>query len=261
VPGKTSTPPSRRPARGARTRTLERAVPEDFLAALFHELRTPLSHIKGFVSALRQGDVAWDEETRADFLAEVEREADRLAGLIADLLDLSRLERGGLDRAPVPPAALVAGGLDRVRGRLAEHPVALDVPADLPPVWVDAAQLERVLANLLENAAKYSPPGSPIAVSAARLPGRQLELAVADRGPGIAPHLLARVFDQFFRAPDPTRPPVPGSGLGLAIARSIVLAHGGRIRAENRPDGGARLVVSLPLAPPATPSARNDERS
>jgi two-component system sensor histidine kinase KdpD len=137
-----------------------------------------------------------------------------------------------------------------VRGLLADHPVAVAVAEDLPAVWADGAQLERVLANLLENAAKYSPPGSPIAVSAARRPDRQLELAVEDRGPGIAPHLLARVFDQFFRAPDATGQPVPGSGLGLSIARSIVLAHGGRIRAENRPDGGARLVVSLPLTPP-----------
>ena len=223
---------------------------DDVLAAAFHELRTPLSHIKGFVSALRQGDVEWDEATRADFLAEVEREADRLASLIGDLLDLSRLERGGLERAPVRPAALVAGGLDRVRGLLADRPLELRVPPDLPPVWADAPQLERVLANLLENAAKYSPPGSPIAVSAAPLPGRRLELAVEDRGPGIPEPLLERVFDQFFRAPGPADHPVAGTGLGLSIARSIVLAHGGRIRAENRPDGGARLVISLPLSPP-----------
>ena len=117
--------------------------------------------------------------------------------------------------------------------------------------------MERVLANLLENAAKYSPSGSSITVSATVSPGRELELAVEDQGPGIPGPLLERVFDPFVRA---AGPPVSGAGLGLWIARSIVQAHGGRIRAENQPVGGARLVVVLPLAeeargPVAVPDA------
>src|SRR5262245_34767756 len=244
-----------RPMAGRRGVALElqaarrRQAQDNYVATVVHELRTPLSHIKGFVSALRQRDVTWDEGTRADFLAEVEREADRLAGLIGDLLDLSRAERAGPDRAAVAPAALVAGALDRVRGPLAGRPVAVEVPADLPALWADAPQLERVLANLLENAAKYTPAGSPVGLAARARPGRRLELAVEDRGPGIAPELLDRVFDRFFRAPGPEAA-AAGSGLGLALARSIVQAHGGRIRAENRPGGGARFVLTLRLAPP-----------
>ncbi len=224
---------------------------EDFLAAASHELRTPLSHIKGFVSTLRQVDVSWDETTRADFLAEVEREADRLAALIADLLDLSRLERARLRAAPAAPAALVAAAIDRVRGALAAHPVVLDLPDDLPSVPVDAEQIERLLVNLIENAAKYSPTGAPITVWARRLPD-QIELGVDDMGPGIPPHLLGRVFDKFFRAPA-TGAPVAGTGLGLAIARSIALAHGGHLHAENRPTGGARFLLALPLGPRTPP--------
>src|SRR5262249_62121968 len=113
-------------------------------------------------------------------------------------------------------------------------------------------QMERVLANLLENAAKYSPPGSGICVSAVAFPDRRVELTVEDAGPGIPSDLLERVFDPFVRAPNTAQTSVPGSGLGLWIARSIVQAHGGQIRAENRTEGGARLVVSLPLAPAAS---------
>ncbi len=220
------------------------------LAAAVHELRAPVSHIKGFVSTLRQPDVEWDDATRAEFLAELEREADRLADLIADLLDLGSVERGHLDLVPTAPAVLADAALDRVRGRLADHPVEVDVPNDLPSVPVDAPRVERLLANLLENAAKYSQPGSPIAVWARpRLP--YLQIAVDDAGPGIPPHLLGRVFDRFFRAPS-AGASAAGTGLGLAIARSIAVAHGGRLHAENRPAGGARFLLSLPVAAPAS---------
>jgi signal transduction histidine kinase len=225
---------------------------DDFLAAASHELRTPLSHIKGFVSSLRQTDVAWDDATRQDFLAEIERESDRLALLIDDLLDLSRLERVGPDRAPVRPAALIAAAIDHVRGALSAHPITLDVADDLPSVPVDAHQIERVLSNLLDNAAKYSPAGAPIHVSAA-LRHNLLEIAVEDRGPGVPENLRSRIFEQFFRAPEGRGPSVPGTGLGLAIARSIVLAHGGAISVSNRPEGGARFSFSLPLAVPTAP--------
>jgi signal transduction histidine kinase len=223
---------------------------DEILAATSHELRTPLGHIKGLVSTLRQTDVEWDEPTRRDFLAEIECEADRLARLVDDLLDMSRIESGGLDRArraPVPPRALVAGALARTPDLAAAHRLEVAVPDDLPPVLADAAQLELVLKNLLENAAKYSPPGAPIRVSGARV-GGEVRLAVEDEGLGIPPEHLERVFERFFRVTGAGLPAQPGTGLGLAISRGIVRAHGGRVWVENRPEHGARFVVALPAA-------------
>jgi PAS domain S-box-containing protein len=225
-------------------------VRDEFLASTSHELRTPLSHIKGFVSTLRQPDVGWDEETRQDFLAEIEREADRLAKLIADLLDLSRIESGGLkplERALVSPRLLVSGGLDRVRGLLGDRIVEVDLPDELPPVLVEGAQIERVLANLVENAAKYSPAKSRIRIAGGPEAG-ELRLRVEDQGMGIPEDYLERVFDKFVRLTGADLPRKPGTGLGLAICRGIVQAHGGRVWAENRPEGGARFVVALPAA-------------
>jgi signal transduction histidine kinase len=225
-------------------------VREELLAATSHDLRTPLSHIKGFASSLRRVDVQWDEETRRDFLAEIEREADRLAVLIGDLLEMSRIGSGGLDlheRAPARLGDVVAGGLDRVHGILAERGLDVEVPAELPPVVVNAAQLERVVANLLENAAKYAPRDSAVRVLA-RTAGEHIELRVEDRGPGIPPEHLEHVFDKFFRLQTSERTGIPGTGLGLAICRGIVQAHGGRIWAENRAGGGARFVVALRCA-------------
>jgi PAS domain S-box-containing protein len=224
-------------------------VREELLAATSHELRTPLAHIKGFTSSLRQTDVEWDEATRQDFLAEIEREADRLTDLINDLLSMSRLESGAPaahPRVAASPAALVAAGLDRVRGLLGDARVHVDVASDLPSVVVDAAQFEQVVANLVENAAKYGPADVEIRIVAARV-GSTLELAVEDNGPGIPVDDLERVFDKFYRARSTEQTGVPGTGLGLAICRAIVQANGGRIWAENRPSGGTRLVVQLPL--------------
>ncbi len=232
-------------------------VRDDFLASASHELRTPLGHIKGFVSTLRQPDVEWDEETRRDFLTEIEREADRLSGMITNLLDMSRIESGGLDpveRLPAPLSTLVARGADRVHGLLDGRSVLIDVLADLPPVPVDDAQIERVVANLLENAARYSPPGSPIRVSAL-LVGGEVELRVEDEGPGIPVCEHERVFEKFYRcAAD--GPGVGGTGLGLAICRGIVQAHGGSIWAANRPEGGACFTFRLPLAASVSEGSR-----
>jgi PAS domain S-box-containing protein len=224
-------------------------VRDEFLAATSHELRTPLAHVKGFVSTLRQSDVQWDEATRQDFLREIEREADRLTRLISNLLDISRIESGGLERAeraPTSPRALVTGGLDRVRLLLGQRQVAVDVPDDLPQVYVDSTQLEGVFANLLENAAKYTPAKSPLRL-AGRLVEGGVELRVEDEGPGIPPEDLERIFEKFVRS-STVRSSVPGTGLGLAICRGIVRANGGRIWAENRPTGGASFVVWLPVA-------------
>jgi signal transduction histidine kinase len=222
---------------------------DDFVASTSHELRTPLSHIKGFVSTLRTTDTIWDAETRDDFLAEIEHEADRLAKLVENMLDMSRIDSGGVDasvRSATMPSALVTAGIERVGSSLGAHSLEIQVPEDLPPVLVDSSQVERVLANLLDNAAKYSPPGEPIGL-VGRLAGDSVNLRVEDRGLGIPPEHLERVFEPFFREPTGGYPAKPGTGLGLAICRSIIRAQGGRIWAEQRAGGGAAFVFTLPV--------------
>jgi len=221
-------------------------VRDEFLAATSHELRTPLAHIKGFASTLRQGDVEWDEATRQDFLAEIEREADRLTRLIGNVLDISRLESGGLsdDRSPTTPLGLLVGAVEQVRPLLADRSVIIDAAEDLPEVSVDSTQLEGVFVNLLENAAKYTPANSPLHVSAA-LVGGGIQFRVEDEGAGLPAEDLEKVFEKFVRGSRRSAS-IPGTGLGLAICRRVVNASGGRIWAENRQSGGAAFVVWLP---------------
>ena len=224
---------------------------EDLVGATAHELRAPLSHIKGFVSSLRTTDAVWDVETRDDFLAEIDREADRLKGLIETLLDISRIDGGGIDRTTwrvVSPNAIVRGGTELVAASIGDHPLDIQVADDLPPVWVDAEQVERVIANLLDNAGKYSPPGEPIGIIGKSL-GHFVAFRVEDRGMGIPLEHLERVFEPFFREPARGMPAKPGSGLGLSICRSIVLSQNGRIWIEPRVGGGTAFVFTLPVAP------------
>ena len=221
---------------------------DQLLAAAAHELRLPLSHIKGFVSTLRRSDVEWDETTRRDFLAEIEIETDRLTQLVEKLLATSSPGQAGptstaVERTPTDPAALVQGGLHRVRGLLRDHTVRVDMPAWLPSVRVDVDAIERVVANLLQNAAKYSAKHGHIDVSAQLVDFGTLELAVADEGPGVPPEDRELIFEPFFR----NRPDVPGHGLGLAICEAIVQAHGGNIRVGDSPSGGARFAIRLPI--------------
>lgn len=221
----------------------------NLVSLVSHELRTPLGHIRGFASTLLQRDLEWDPSTREEFLRDIEREVERLDKLIGDLLDMSKMQAGLLDsfdRRRVSPSVLVASALERVRELVADREVVVGVPADLPDVEVDAAAMTRVIANLLENAAKYTPPSSPVRVGATAGPV-ELRLTVEDRGPGIPRGERERVFEKFVRLKAPGTA-IPGVGLGLAICRSAVAAHGGRIWAEDHEGGGARFVLSLPLA-------------
>jgi two-component system sensor histidine kinase KdpD len=223
---------------------------EEFVAATSHELRTPLSHIKGFVSTLRTDDTVWDTSTRDDFLAEIEQEADRLATLVETLLDLSRIDAGGMDptrRRPCSPETLIAAGIDRVRASIAHRQIDVQLAPELAAVSADASQIERVLANLLDNAAKYSPPEQPIAI-VARNSGRFVVFRVEDRGLGIPAADVERIFEPYFREPTGAYPAKPGTGLGLAICRTIIHSHRGRIWAEARPGGGAVIAFSVPIA-------------
>jgi two-component system, OmpR family, sensor histidine kinase KdpD len=209
----------------------------------------PLSHIKGFISSLRRTDVNWDEETRREFIAEIDVETDRLAELIDSLLSgraSNTTCTPAVDLAFSSPSSVVRGAVHRIRGLLQDRPLRLDLPPSLPSVRMDASQMERVLANLLQNAIKYSPPGTPLGVSARITDDGELELSVDDEGPGIPAEHRERIFSPFFRAQTAERSKVPGYGLGLAICRSIVLAHGGRMLVGDRPGGGTRFSVLIP---------------
>jgi two-component system sensor histidine kinase KdpD len=222
---------------------------DEILAATAHELRLPLSHIKGFISSLRRTDVEWDDATRSEFIAEIDQETDRLAELVDSLLGVRATDTHttpGADLAFTHPAAVVEGALRRAR-LSRERPVRVDVPSTLPSVLIDGRQMERVLVNLLENAVKYSPAGAAIGIVARITRDCELELAVEDEGPGVPAEDRERIFEPFFRNQAARGSDVPGHGLGLAISQSIVLAHGGRMDVCNRPGGGACFSVFLPV--------------
>lgn len=224
------------------------------LSAVSHDLRTPLSVVTGAASTLLESDPELDPAVRHELLASILGEAERLNRLVANLLDMTRLEAGALEvrREWQSLEELVGVALARLTRQLQEHEVLIELPPDLPLVPLDELLLQQVFVNLLENAAKYAPPGLPIEIRASAVEG-MLQVEVADRGPGLPGHDLERVFDKFYRTPDSSGR--PGAGLGLAICRGIVELHGGQIGAENRPGGGAVFRFTLPLgkAPPGQP--------
>ncbi|MFD9380426.1 ATP-binding protein [Streptomyces sp. NPDC059999] len=232
---------SRALAEGNRIRTA-------LLAAVSHDLRTPLAGIKASVTSLRSADVEWSEEDRAELLEGIEDGADRLAALIGNLLDMSRLNTGTVvpliretDLDEVVPMAL---------GGVPEDSVDLDIPETLPMIAVDRGLLERAVANIVENAVKYSPHGRPVHVSASAL-GNRVELRVVDRGPGVPDEAKDRIFEPFQRHGDAPRG--AGVGLGLAVARGFTEAIGGTLTAEDTPGGGLTMVITLPMAGSASP--------
>jgi len=218
------------------------------LSSLSHDMRTPLGAITGAASSLLEDRGALAEAARRDLLTTILEEAQRMNRLIANLLDMIRVETGALEvqRDWQPLEEVVGVALIRLEERLRGRPVAVALPPDLPLLWADGLLLEQVFVNLLENAAKYTPDGTPVEISAAAADG-QVTVSVADRGPGFPAGEEGRVFDKFYRVPGaPTAG--GGVGLGLTICRGILTAHGGRIWAENRPGGGAVFRFTLPLA-------------
>ncbi|MFI2372248.1 ATP-binding protein [Streptomyces sp. NPDC018833] len=214
------------------------------LAAVSHDLRTPLAGIKAAVSSLRSDDVAWSKDDEAELLAGIEDGADRLDHLVGNLLDMSRLQTGtvtpliretGLDE--VIPLALAG---------VPQTSVDLDIPETLPMVAVDRGLLERAVANIVENAVKYSPAGTPVTVAASTL-GERVELRVVDRGTGVPDEEKERIFEAFQRYGDAPRG--AGVGLGLAVARGFVEAMGGTLSAEDTPGGGMTMALTLRAAP------------
>jgi two-component system sensor histidine kinase KdpD len=218
-------------------------------AALFssvsHDLRTPLASITAAVTSLLGEDAKFDPGDRTELLETIRHEAERLNRLVGNLLHLSRIRAGGIAPAKAPAAIdeVIEGVVGRLQPVLAGHQVRLVLRDDLPEIPIDVIQIDQVLTNLLENAAKFSPRGSEITVFAARWQD-VVRVRVADRGPGVAPEERKRAFEPFYRAEGDTG---PGTGLGLAIARAIVEAHGGGIWIEGVPGGGAAVLFDLPM--------------
>jgi two-component system sensor histidine kinase KdpD len=223
------------------------------LSSLSHDLRTPLGAITGAASSLLEGRVA-DDVTRRELLKTILEESQRMNRLIANLLDMIRVESGALQvqKEWQPLEEPVGVALIRLEERLRDHPVTVNLPPDLPLVPLDEVLIEQVLINLLENAAKYTPAGTPVEITAVALDG-MVRVDVADRGPGFEPGEETRIFEKFYRAPSGAG--TSGVGLGLTICRGIIMAHGGRIWAENRPEGGAVFRFTLPLSGPPRPAA------
>jgi two-component system sensor histidine kinase KdpD len=218
------------------------------LTSISHDLRTPLASIQGSASSLRGQRKSLSEPEQEELIATIQEEAERLNRFIANLLDMTRLESGAIEPRLdcVDIGDVIGSALHRAHKVLSKHRIEIDLAADLPPARIDPVLFEQVLFNLLDNAAKYAPPGSRLQIRAL-VDGNQLRLEVADEGDGIPDADLERIFDKFYRVQAADRKRA-GTGLGLPICRGFMEAMGGTITASNRPDGhGALFTILLPL--------------
>ncbi len=246
-------------AHEAQLRVQAEQLRNSLLSSVSHDLRTPLAAMAGAASSLLEGLPREDPAARQQLLQTIVDKARRLARLVDNLLDMTRLESGAivLNKQWHVLEEIVGSALACLRHELEHHPVAVDLPGDLPLVLVDGVLIEQVFVNLLENGARYTPAGSRIEI-AARPQGKRLEIRVADRGPGLPPGSESRVFEKFFRGLPAPADGRRGVGLGLAICQGIIQAHGGRISAKNRPGGGAEFTIALPCEQ-AAPQVALDE--
>ena len=215
------------------------------VSAVSHDLRAPLASIKASSSLLSDGDLDIDPDARQSLATTIDVQADRLAALVQNLLDMSRIQAGVLTPrlSIVSPADLVSAVIGDMTLLLGNHRLVVDVPSDLPPVDIDAVLISRVLTNLVQNAIRHGPKGSQIAISAHSANGETIEMAVTDHGPGVSPDRRQEIFQLFARRDEDA-----GAGLGLTIARTFVEAHGQRIWVEDASGGGARFCLTLPMA-------------
>ena len=244
-------------ANQAEIHTENERMRNSLLASISHDLRTPLAVIAGSASTLVEGGAALAEPRRREMAQAIYEQARQMAQQVNNILDMTRFEIGApqLNRQWQPLEEIVGAVLNRMQSGLQGRKVTLDLPEDLPLVRIDGVLIGQVLSNLLENALKYTPAGSPIEIEAWAA-GDEITVSVLDRGPGIKPGDEERVFEKFHRGvPEGA---VGGSGLGLTICRAIVEAHGGRIWAENRLVGGAMFCFTLPFGGTA-PSVEQED--
>jgi two-component system sensor histidine kinase KdpD len=243
-------------AQHAEVRIETERLRNSLLSSVSHDLRTPLATITGAVTTILDEGSRVDAGTRQDLLESVREEADRLNRLVQNLLEMTRLESGALQlhRELHPVEEIIGAALSRVGKRLGDRRVTTRVPPDLPLVPIDDVLIEQVLVNLLDNAIKYTPPGSPIEIIATA-GDQKVTVEITDHGPGLPAGTQDKVFEKFFRAQAGGE---RGAGLGLAICRGIVRAHGGRIWAQNIPGGGVAFLFTLPLGDPAKAAVPTD---
>jgi two-component system, OmpR family, sensor histidine kinase KdpD len=232
-------------AQEAQVRAESERLQNSLLSSVSHDLRTPLTAITGAVSTVLDNDGRLDSDTRRDLLESVREEAERLSRLVANLLEMTRLQSGALrlQNEWHQVEEVVGAALRRLHRRLGQRTVTTRILPDLPAVPMDDVLIEQVLVNLLDNVVKYTPPDSPIVIVATAT-DEAVTIEVADRGPGLPPGEEQRIFEKFYRLPPDTE---RGAGLGLAICRGIVEAHGGHIWAQNLPGGGVAFLFTLPL--------------
>lgn len=240
-------------AKGAALRARSEEMRSSLLSAVSHDLRTPLASITGAATALRDNSNL-GQETKAELVESIVDEAERLERLVANLLDMTRLEAGGvaLKKDWVPLDEMIGSALTRLEAQLGARPITVDIAPEVPLVLVDPVLFEQVFVNLLENAHKYTPQNTPLELRARR-DGERVTVEVRDLGPGLPPGSETKVFEKFYRGPHTG---ASGAGLGLPICKGIVEAHGGVIAALNRPEGGATFRISIPNGgtPPSMPS-------
>jgi two-component system sensor histidine kinase KdpD len=239
-------------AQGTTVQMESERLRNSLLSALSHDLRTPLAALVGLAESLTltRPPMSPEQLESANAIAE---EARRMSALVNNLLEMARIESGEvkLRRKWHPFEEVVGSALKAAQPALADHPIELSLARDLPLVEFDATLIERVLYNLIENACKYTPSGTVVALVAETSAGN-LVVSVSDTGPGIPEGQEESIFEKFTRGTRESS--TPGVGLGLAISRAIIEAHKGRITAQNNPTGGARFTFTLPLGmPPDTP--------
>jgi signal transduction histidine kinase len=220
-----------------------------FVSVISHELKTPVSLIKGYANTLAREDANWDQATVRESLAVINEEADRLNALINNLLDASRIQAGAfkLERSDVSLPRLAAKVVEGFSTQTERHRLVLDFPTDYPPVIGDEERLRQVFNNLLSNAIKYAPAGGEIRIGG-WADGANATVYVADPGIGIPLAEQGRLFQRFYRVDSSLRRSTQGAGLGLYLCKSIVEAHGGRIWLRSEPGRGTTVFFSLPIA-------------
>jgi len=220
----------------------------EFVSLVSHQIRAPLTNMLGASERMRDGCSAINTTCSRMFVI-FDQQVKRLNRLVHDVLNATRLEAGELvlQQTPVPIMSIVQQVVDQVHSNTDDRRIRLPTPNGLPLVYADRDRVVEVLANLLDNADKYSPPGTDIAIDA-RADGDEVTLCVRDDGPGLQLDDLDRVFEKFYRADNSDAQVAYGYGLGLYVCRQLVEAHGGRIWAENAPNGGAVFSFTLPVA-------------
>lgn len=222
---------------------------QTLLSVISHELKTPVSIIKGYAGTLAREDANWDKATLADGLAVIEEEADRLDHLISNLLEASQLQAGGvkLKLSLLSLEDMVRTSVEKLQATTEKHTIKVSFPANFPPIQADHERLREVVTNLLGNAIKYSPGGGAIEVGGQLGPANTVRLFVKDEGIGIPPAEQERIFERFHRVDNRLARQTPGTGLGLFLVKAVVEAHNGKVWVDSAPGKGSTFWVELPV--------------